>query len=80
MHGENGDDFIIGGNGDVIFANAGDDFIELDGSVDPDLGHADSSTVMMGIDTVRIADGETNTASVQRIERVIGSAGVDEFS
>ena len=34
MHGENGDDFIIGGNGDAIFANAGDDFIELDGLPD----------------------------------------------
>ena len=75
MHGENGDDFIIGGNGDVIFANAGDDFIELDGSVDPDLGRAfiDGND---GIDTVSLV-GETNTASVQRIERVIGSAGVD---
>ena len=77
MHGENGDDFIIGGNGDVIFANAGDDFIELDGSVDPDLGRAfiDGND---GIDTVSLV-GETNTASVQRIERVIGSAGVDEL-
>ena len=77
MHGENGDDFIIGGNGDVIFANAGDDFIELDGSVDPDLGRAfiDGHD---GIDTVSLV-GETNTASVQRIERVIGSAGVDEL-
>ena len=77
MHGENGDDFIIGGNGDAIFANAGDDFIELDGSVDPDLGRAfiDGHD---GFDTVSLV-GETNTASVQRIERVIGSAGVDEL-
>ena len=37
MHGQNGIHFIIGGNGFVIFANAGDDltWMVLDGSVDP---------------------------------------------
>ena len=48
MHGENGDDFIIGGNGDVIFANAGDDFIELMVPLIQIWG-APSSTVMMGL-------------------------------